>query len=278
MGSSLGFISIISTGFFESIGDWFVNFPSFFLTYWYWFAVGLGAIALLIIVICIARHSAKKKKKQKQYADDRVIDAVPEATFATEEAKIKEYKFSEVEPKDPEPVLSFGQDEPTPPIEQKVAVASTVEPKDKPAQSTNAATPQTKPKATTATKPKESVATAKPKTTSPAKSKTAAKPKTEGAKKSTAKTTAKPKTVSKEATAPATHSSEKEDESTVETGVYRVVYDKENYEWVIRKNTSSRAIRRVKTKVEALEIAKHLSNTQDAALTVHKKDGKFQKQ
>ena len=44
-----------------------------------------------------------------------------------------------------------------------------------------------------------------------------------------------------------------------------------------QKSDNQRVTRRVKTKKEALEIAKELCKHQDMNLTVHKKDGKFQK-
>ncbi len=58
---------------------------------------------------------------------------------------------------------------------------------------------------------------------------------------------------------------------------YRVVYDRETFTWVVKKDNNTRVTRRVKTKKEALEIAKELSKRQDVNMTVHKKDGKFQK-
>lgn len=58
---------------------------------------------------------------------------------------------------------------------------------------------------------------------------------------------------------------------------YRLIYDKENHNWMIKKDGAKRIIRRVKTKEEALKIAKELSKNQDTFLVVHKKDGKFQK-
>ncbi len=59
--------------------------------------------------------------------------------------------------------------------------------------------------------------------------------------------------------------------------VYRVVYDKENREWLIRKDGATRVIRRVKTKAEALELATQFAENQELNITVQKKDGKFQK-
>ena len=48
-------------------------------------------------------------------------------------------------------------------------------------------------------------------------------------------------------------------------------------DWVIKKDGASRATKRVATKEEALKIAKQLSVSHDANVSVHKKDGKFQK-
>ena len=59
--------------------------------------------------------------------------------------------------------------------------------------------------------------------------------------------------------------------------VYRVIYDSINKEWTIKKDGAQRVIRRVKTKAEALKIAARLAETQNLSLTVHTKDGKFQK-
>ena len=58
---------------------------------------------------------------------------------------------------------------------------------------------------------------------------------------------------------------------------YRVIYDKETITWEVRKDGAKRVIRRVKTKEEALKIAKELSRSHETALVVHKRDGKFQK-
>ncbi len=58
---------------------------------------------------------------------------------------------------------------------------------------------------------------------------------------------------------------------------YRVIYDKETKTWVIKKDGAKRVIRRLKTKEEAIKVAKDLSKNQDTAFIVHKKDGKFQK-
>ena len=59
---------------------------------------------------------------------------------------------------------------------------------------------------------------------------------------------------------------------------YTVKFDGKSQEWIVLKSGNTRATRRVKTKQEALAIAKELSKNSDATLVVHKKDGKFQKQ
>ena len=70
-----------------------------------------------------------------------------------------------------------------------------------------------------------------------------------------------------------------EDKSTKQTKArYVVTYDKEAKQWVVKKTNSQRASKRCKTKAEALEVAERLSKNKELALTVKKKDGKFQKQ
>ena len=66
-------------------------------------------------------------------------------------------------------------------------------------------------------------------------------------------------------------------EKTEKKAIYRVVYDKDNKEWLIKKDGATRIIRRVKTKAEALELATQFAENQDLSLSVQKKDGKFQK-
>jgi len=62
------------------------------------------------------------------------------------------------------------------------------------------------------------------------------------------------------------------------TGKYRLIYEKENKSWVIRKDGAGRTIRRVKTKKEALEILENMQKeNEDIKIIVHKKNGKFQK-
>ena len=70
---------------------------------------------------------------------------------------------------------------------------------------------------------------------------------------------------------------ETEEKKTEKKAIYRVIYDGENKEWMIKKDGAARVIRRVKTKAEALELAKKFAENQDLSLNVHKKDGKFQK-
>lgn len=59
---------------------------------------------------------------------------------------------------------------------------------------------------------------------------------------------------------------------------YVVKFDAAKQEWIVLKTGNTRATRRVRTKQEALAIAKELSKSSDTSLVVHKKDGKFQKQ
>lgn len=58
---------------------------------------------------------------------------------------------------------------------------------------------------------------------------------------------------------------------------YTVVYDRAKDSWVIKRSGSDRVVRRVDTKEQAMTIARSLCKKHDAALVVHKKDGKFQK-
>jgi len=59
--------------------------------------------------------------------------------------------------------------------------------------------------------------------------------------------------------------------------VYRVIYDRDNKEWMVKKDGAQRVIRRVKTKVEALELAHQFAGNQDLSVSVQKRDGRFQK-
>ena len=59
--------------------------------------------------------------------------------------------------------------------------------------------------------------------------------------------------------------------------LYRVVYDKNNGKWNIKKDGADRIIDSKLTKQEALDRVKKLSDNNDTKFIVHKKDGKFQK-
>lgn len=59
---------------------------------------------------------------------------------------------------------------------------------------------------------------------------------------------------------------------------YRVIYSKEQKCWIVRMDGGKRASRLCATKEEALKVAKDLAKKKDANLSVHKKNGKFQKQ
>ena len=67
-------------------------------------------------------------------------------------------------------------------------------------------------------------------------------------------------------------------ETKKEAETYRVVYDKEQKNWIVKIDGGERASRRCETKEEALKVAKDLAKKKDADLSVHKKNGKFQKQ
>ena len=58
---------------------------------------------------------------------------------------------------------------------------------------------------------------------------------------------------------------------------YRVTYDKTMQNWVVKMDGATRASKRCATKEEALKVAKELAKKKDSKLSVHKKDGKFQK-
>lgn len=60
-------------------------------------------------------------------------------------------------------------------------------------------------------------------------------------------------------------------------GVYRVVYDKEDKLWKIKRDGAKRVIESKQTKEEALRRVKELSGNKEVGFVVHKKDGKFQK-
>lgn len=60
-------------------------------------------------------------------------------------------------------------------------------------------------------------------------------------------------------------------------GIYRVVFDKVNRRWQIKRDGAERVITSYLTKEEALAKVKKLSENFDVGFVVHKKDGKFQK-
>ena len=60
--------------------------------------------------------------------------------------------------------------------------------------------------------------------------------------------------------------------------VYRVKYDKMKGDWVVKKDGATRAYRRFATKEEASKFAKTLTKEKGLVVSVHKKNGKFQKQ
>ncbi len=66
-------------------------------------------------------------------------------------------------------------------------------------------------------------------------------------------------------------------EENTRKGVYRIIYDATNKKWNIKKDGAERIIDSRKTKEEALERVKTLSENQNTKFVVYKKDGKFQK-
>ena len=58
---------------------------------------------------------------------------------------------------------------------------------------------------------------------------------------------------------------------------YRVTYDKDKQDWVVKKDGAQKANKRFATKEEATEYAKDLAKRNNASVVLHKKDGKFQK-
>ena len=72
---------------------------------------------------------------------------------------------------------------------------------------------------------------------------------------------------------------EEKDETTGTTRkpIYRVIYDKNERKWAIRKDQAKRVIESYVTKEEALNRVQQLAANKDMKFIVHKKDGKFQK-
>ena len=66
-------------------------------------------------------------------------------------------------------------------------------------------------------------------------------------------------------------------QESAKKSLYRVMYDKEDKLWKIKKDGAKRIIDSKKTKEEALKRVQELSNSQEANFVVYKKDGKFQK-
>lgn len=66
-------------------------------------------------------------------------------------------------------------------------------------------------------------------------------------------------------------------ESQTKKSVYRVLYDKTDRLWKIKKDDAKRVICSYPTKEEALQRVKELCESMDLNFVVHKKDGKFQK-
>ena len=69
----------------------------------------------------------------------------------------------------------------------------------------------------------------------------------------------------------------KEGVGKIKKPLYRVVFDKENGKWNIKKDGADRIIDSKLTKQEVLDRVKKLCENNDTKYIVHKKDGKFQK-
>ncbi len=74
-----------------------------------------------------------------------------------------------------------------------------------------------------------------------------------------------------------TTTTKKEDSKKTKKPIYRVLYNKEDRTWIIKKDGAKRTIASFVTKDEAISRVKELSTTNDMNYIVHKKDGKFQK-
>lgn len=70
---------------------------------------------------------------------------------------------------------------------------------------------------------------------------------------------------------------EKDETGASRKPIYRLLYDKENKKWLIKKDGAKRTIDSFKTKEEALGRIQQLAANKDLKFIVHKKDGKFQK-
>lgn len=104
-----------------------------------------------------------------------------------------------------------------------------------------------------------------------------AEPKDKKNEKTTQKKSAKAN-VEKVEVAKDAQKQENDDETVTGEQTYRVVYDKNQKNWVVKIDGGKRASKRCATKAEALEVAKTLAKKKDADLSIHKKNGKFQKQ
>ena len=60
-------------------------------------------------------------------------------------------------------------------------------------------------------------------------------------------------------------------------GIYRVIFDSEDKQWKIKRDGAKRVIDSFATKDEALNRVKELSDNNNVAYVVYKRDGKFQK-
>lgn len=70
---------------------------------------------------------------------------------------------------------------------------------------------------------------------------------------------------------------EKAPEVEGKVGDYMVSYDEDKKDWVVKREGGKRATKRTKTKQEALDYVKQLTQNQEVDVIVKKKDGEVQK-
>jgi hypothetical protein len=70
-----------------------------------------------------------------------------------------------------------------------------------------------------------------------------------------------------------------ESDSSGPSVTYRITYDKDKNKWIVKGDGAQRALASYNTKAEAeARVNELLSRNKNARKSVHKKDGKFQKQ
>ncbi len=248
--------------------DW-ESVKTFLNGYGYIFAIVAAALAviLLITIIAAAAHSAKLKRENRKLREraasdkKRLADIARNMTLADER---KTETVSEPEVQKPNEAQSVGESVTDEKAEQAAAEETKAEAEDESQEQTQTVqAEETFEQEQAADEEIQSdVKEEKPKKTPPA-------PRTAEQKNAAAQKSA--------ATRAALARSNPVQSEDVQNK-YTVKYDRDKGNWIILKAGNSRPTRRVATKAEALSIARELAGKSDAALTVHKKDGKFQKQ